>query len=103
MTTLLRTDRLWSCHRCNFTDVTHEAQPHTRYHPCPALEGLSMPMVEAGSHVKVTIVEREDYVGSETVTTVGGRPIMSVVTQREDGSNDVAVFAPRANAKLEEM
>jgi hypothetical protein len=102
MTTLLRTDQLWSCPRCDLQDVTHEAQPN-RYHPCPALAGLTVPMVEAGTHVKITINEREDYVGDETVTTVGGRPIMSIVTQREDGSNDVAVFAPRATAKLEEM
>ncbi len=96
MTTLLMAEQLWECPRCKATDVTREAKPHTRFHACPALSGLTMPMVEASARVKVTIVEREDYIGDETVTTVGGRPIMSVVTQREDGSNDVVVYAPAA-------
>jgi hypothetical protein len=57
-------------------------------------------MVEAGDRVKVTVNEREDYIGDETVTSVGGRPIMSVVTERQDGSNDVVVFAPAAHGKV---
>jgi hypothetical protein len=59
-------------------------------------------MVEAGTRVQVTINEREDYVGDETVTSVGGRPIMSIVTTRADGSNDVAVYAPTASARRTE-
>lgn len=102
MTTLLRAEQLWECPRCNLTDVTREPKPN-RFHPCPALSGITAPMVMAGSRVKVTVHEREDYVGDETVTSVGGRPIMSVVTEREDGSNDVVVYAPAATAKAEEM
>jgi hypothetical protein len=103
MTTLLMAEQLWECPRCKLTDVTHGAKPLNRFHNCPAMSGLTAPMVEATSRVKVTIVEREDYVGNETVTTVGGRPIMSVVTERPDGSNDVVVYAPTATAKAEEM
>ncbi len=95
MTALLMAEVLWECPRCKVTDVTRGPKLN-RFHSCPALSGLTMPMVEANTRVKVTIVEREDYVGDETVTTVGGRPIMSVVTQREDGSNDVVVYAPAA-------
>ncbi len=95
MTTLLMAEVLWECPRCKATDVTRGPKLN-RFHNCPAMGGLTAPMVEANTRVKVTIVEREDYVGDETVTSVDGRPIMSVVTEREDGSNDVVVYAPAA-------
>jgi hypothetical protein len=102
-TVLLAVERHWSCPNCTFTDVTHEAQPHTRYHACKGLKGLSAPMVPAGSKAKVSAVEREDYIGTEQVQTdAEGRPMMAVVTEREDGSNDVTVFAPTAVAKARE-
>jgi len=42
-------------------------------------------------------VVREDYVAHEIVQYDGwGRPIMSVITERPDGSNDIAVLAPTA-------
>ena len=48
---------------------------------------------------KVFAVVRPDYVGAEHGITYDDnkRPIMSVVTERENG-NDVAVFAPVAVA-----
>jgi hypothetical protein len=53
--------------------------------------------VPAGSNCKVEAVVREDYVnGEDVVLDSNGRPIMSIVTTRDDGSNDVAVFAPTA-------
>lgn len=56
-------------------------------------------MVEVGVRAKVEAVVREDYVGSEKVTLDdSGRPIMSVVTTRDDGS-DCAVLAPVATGK----
>jgi hypothetical protein len=103
MTALLNPTRFWECPHCRYTDVTHEARPHTRFHSCTGMHGLTAPMVEAGSKVKITLKEREDYVGDETVTMAGGRPVMSIVTEREDGSNDVVVFAPTATAKAEDM
>ena len=98
--TILRVQRLWVCPNCRMTDVTSEARPHTRFHPCAGMGGLSMPMVPSDERTKVTVHEREDYIGNETVTTVGGRPIMSVTTERADGSNDVVVYAPRASASI---
>ena len=96
--------RHWVCPNCKFTDVTHEARPHTRFHPCAGLKGLSAPMVEEGTKVKVTAHEREDYVGDDIVQlSPDGRPVMSVVTEREDGSNDVVVFAPTATATAKEL
>lgn len=102
MTVLIVAERLWACPNCTFTDVTHETQPHTRFHACKGLKGITAPMLPAGTKAKVTAVEREDYIGNEDVQlSPEGRPVMSVVTEREDG-NDVVVFAPTAHAKAEE-
>jgi hypothetical protein len=96
----LAAERRWECPNCDHTDVTREAQPHTRFHNCPGLAGLSAPMVPAGTRCKVEAVERGDYVRGELVQTDGnGRPVMSVVTTRDDG-NDVAVYAPTAQLNL---
>lgn len=96
-TPILGAERRWECPNCPQTAVTHEMQPHTRFHRCTGLKGLEAPFVPAGTDCKVEAAEREDYVGEEKVTTDGeGRPVMSVVTTRADGSNDVAVFAPCA-------
>jgi hypothetical protein len=87
-------EQRWSCPNCDLTDVTHENRPHTRFHSCKGLRGLTAPMVPAGTRCKVQAREREDYVGKEMVQTDGeGRPVMSVVTTRDDGT-DCAVLAP---------
>lgn len=92
----LANERRWSCPNCSATDVTHETQPHTRFHACRGLRGLTAPMVEDGVRCKVTAVERGDWVGKELVQTDGeGRPVMAVVTTRDDGQ-DCAVLAPCA-------
>lgn len=94
---ILNPEQRWECPNCPAQEVTHEAQPHTRYHTCRGLKGLSAPMVPVGTRCQVVAREREDYVGSEIVTEdADGRPIMSVETLHEDGRNDVAVFAPLA-------
>jgi hypothetical protein len=89
----------WVCPNCHGTDVTHEARPHSRFHNCPKFGGLSMPMVQAGTRAKVELREREDYVGNELVQLHEGRPIMSIVTIRDDGQ-DCAVFAPTATVSV---
>lgn len=104
MTVLLRPEQRWVCPNCTFTDVTHHGADAvvTRFHPCAGLKGLTAPMVPAGTRAKVEAVERGDYVGREHVQVDGdGRPVMSVVTTRDDG-NDVAVFAPLAAAGRED-
>ena len=91
----------WECPNCDLTDVTHESQPHTRFHACRGLLGLTAPMVPAGTRCKVEAVERGDYVGRELVQYDGeGRPVMAVVTTRDDGT-DCAVLAPCATLGLE--
>jgi hypothetical protein len=86
----------WECPNCDFKDVTFVAGPHTRYHNCRGMKGLSVPMVPFGTKAKIVAVEREDYVGKELVQKDGDdRPIMSIVTTRDEGQ-DCTVLAPTA-------
>lgn len=98
MIPILNADRRWFCPNCVAIDITHEGRPHTRFHTCPGLRGILAPMVAEGTKAHVYARDREDYVGSDKVQTdADGRPVMSVVTERDDGQ-DVAVFAPLARA-----
>lgn len=91
----------WECPNCDLTEVTRQAQPHTRFHACAGLRGLTAPMVPAGLRCKVEAVEREDYIAGDDVQYDGdGRPVMAVVTTRDDG-NDVAILAPCATWRNE--
>lgn len=90
----------WSCPNCTQTEVTYESQPHSRFHACPGLRGLTAPMVPTGVRCKVEAVGREDYVGCELVQyDADGRPVSAVLTTRDDGT-DVAVLAPTATGGL---
>lgn len=101
MTLLITPVNRWTCPNCPAEDVTHEPRPHTRFHVCRGLRGLTAPMLPAGTKAKVEAHEREDYVGREIVQTDAyGRPVMSVVTTRDDGQ-DCVVFAPTAIARTE--
>lgn len=92
----------WECPNCDLTHVSAETRPSTPFHPCRGMRGLSTPMVPAGTRAKVTAVEREDYIGRESVQTDGeGRPVMAVVTTRDDGE-DRTVYAPCATARSED-
>lgn len=72
-----------------------------RFHRCPAMGGLTSPLVPQDSGARVRAVEREDYVGSEDVQHLHGRPVMAIITERPDGSNDTAVLAPTAYIRAE--
>jgi len=94
----LANETRWECPNCDLEEVTHEPQPHSRFHNCRGLRGLSAPMVLAGTSCKVEAVEREDYTNGDVVQHDGeGRVVMSVVTTRDDGT-DCAVMAPCATA-----
>jgi hypothetical protein len=96
---LLAGVRDWVCPNCATTDRT-DARVGNRFHACAGLKGITAPLVAAGVRVKVEAREREDYVGRDMVQTDGdGRPVMSVVTTRDDGE-DVAVLAPCATGSL---
>ena len=93
MIPILKPTQHWVCPNCTFEDVTHEAQPHSRFHTCRGLFGITAPMVPKGTRADVRAVEREDYIGTETPQIApNGRPVMAVVTERDDGQ-DAAVFA----------
>lgn len=101
MVALLTSERHWVCPNCDFTDVTFEQGVTSRFHTCGGLRGLSAPMVPEGTKAKVEAMDRDDYVGRDAhlVQTDGnGRPVMSIVTTRDDGQ-DCAVLAPLAIAK----
>src|SRR5262245_21446127 len=92
----LTPEHRWSCPNCTATHVTHESEPHTPFHPCAGLRGLTAPFVPEGTSCKVDATERGDWVGQELVATDSeGRPVMSVVTTRDDGQ-DCVVLAPAA-------
>lgn len=88
----------WHCRRCSFRDVTRQVQPHTRFHACAGLGGLTAPMLREGDDAIVRPRLREDYVGREDVQADGdGRPVMSITTEYADGRTDLAVLAPTAH------
>ena len=71
------------------------AHPHAHLPPAARPDRA---LVRVGTKAKVTVTEREDYVGDEVVATdATGRPVQSVITERDDGQ-DVAVYAPAATA-----
>lgn len=89
----------WYCPACGQTDQTREAKPHTRFHVCPKMHGMTTPFVQKGIAAKLEARERDDYVGAEIVQTDDrGRPIMSIVTTRDNGT-DTVVFAPTATGR----
>lgn len=92
----------WYCPNCGATDTTSEERPHSRFHTCPKMHMMSSPMLLQGTSAKIEAREREDYIGDEKVQLFNGRPIMSIVTTRDDGQ-DAIVFAPMAVASAKEM
>jgi hypothetical protein len=89
----------WECPNCDAQHVTRESQPHTPFHPCRGLlAGLTAPFIPAGTAAKVVAREREDFIGDELVQLHHGRPVMSVVTTRDEGQ-DALVFAPTARMR----
>jgi hypothetical protein len=99
---ILTREHRWECPSCDLTDVTRTPGPHSRFHNCAGLAGMSVPMVPAGTRAVHRAVEREDYIGAENIQTdADGRPIMAVRTVRDDGE-DCTVYAPTATAHLRE-
>jgi hypothetical protein len=99
---VLAVEHRYECPNCDVTHVVKgQRQADIPFHPCRGLVGLNAPLVPAGQRCSVVALEREDYVGREMVQTDGeGRPVMSIRTERWDGSNDLAVLAPCATADL---
>lgn len=98
--TVILPPTVWVCaNGCGTTDRTPGSVPN-RFHPCGALAGMLSPLVPEGLSCKVEAREREDYVGQEQVQyDAGGRPVMSVVTTRDEGQDCIA-FAPCATVRM---
>jgi hypothetical protein len=93
----------WHCPKCGLDDVTHipAGTVAQRMHACSAFAGLTVPMLPAGVKADLRAVERQDYIGGELVQVdANGRPVMAVVTTREDGQ-DCTVYAPTAIARTQ--
>ncbi len=95
----------WKCPNCGLEDRTRPLPPNAaRFHPCPRLHMLKAPLVPAGMDCKVVAVGREEYLGSEIQRSGDdGRPYAGVRTERADGSNDLAVFAPLAQGRVSDV
>lgn len=85
----------WECPACGLTEQTRPLP--NRWHTCPRLQMMTVQLVRKGVKAKIELHERQDYVGNERVQLLGAnkRPIMSVVTTRDDGQ-DAVVYAPTA-------
>lgn len=96
---IMKSVHRWYCPACRKEDMTYEPQPQatlSRFHPCPRMGGLTVPMLPAGTKAKIEAHEREDYIGTDRVQLdANGRPVMSVVTTRDNGQ-DTTVYAPTA-------
>lgn len=87
----------WECPNCHLQKRTQGPLPSSPFHNCSSLYGLTAPLLRLGVKAKVTAHEREDYVGHDDVQLDNrGRPVMSVVTTRDNGM-DTAVFVPTAH------
>ena len=91
----------WYCPACGKEDETFESRPHSRFRQCPKMRGLVTPLLPKGTKAKMEIKERDDYIGAEKVQydPEHGRPVMSIVTTRDDGQ-DAVVFAPTATGSI---
>lgn len=86
----------WECPNCNQKHVTKERLPHSPFHSCTGLKGITSPFVPEGTSCKIEAKERDDYVGAEIAhLDADGRAVMSVVTTRDEGQ-DCAVLVPLA-------
>ncbi len=94
---LLAPEQRWECPACDLRQLTCRGDVHTEFHHCAGMAGLWVPMVPAGDRAEHRLVEREDYIGDERVQLYEGRPVMSVVTTRDDGQ-DCTIYAPTATA-----
>lgn len=92
----------WECQHslCTAWATTYNTQvPH---HPCRYTGGLLTPLVRVNSTDHIRLVEREDYIGGETVTAWHDRtPVQAVQRVRDDGV-DCSVFAPTATASTDD-
>ena len=98
---VVQMDTYWQCNSCGRQHIEPaQAEVTTPMHACGSLAGAWVPFVPANSNGRLRLVEREDYVGNDTVSTdANGRVIMSAYVQRDDGE-DCFILAPTTNLKF---
>lgn len=88
----------WSCPSCRLIEQAEGTLDSSRLHPCPALSGMSVPMVPSATlkrpDARHVVRERQDYLGDHS------NPIMGVETQHADGHTDVVVYPETAKAVI---
>lgn len=84
---------LMSCPECPSRVNVPPGNSKPVLHKCSGHGGMLLPMVPDGTRAKITLVEREDYIGKDDVQMHEGRPIMAAVVTRDEGE-DRLVFAP---------
>ena len=87
--------RFWKCPSCQTVDRTQKAEVHTQFHDCPALGGISIPLVE------VTDPDEKPKARQLAVQSEYGYERAAVLTERMDGSNDCTVLPNPALAVME--
>lgn len=91
---------IWQCSACNTREGTEIDPPFSPMHACKGMAGMSVPLVRVAGRVHLKAIEREDYIGNETVQYDGnGRPIMAIVQEYADGHTDATIYAPTAHVR----
>jgi len=89
----------WICPSCEQVDQVAGGADQSRLHPCPALRGMSVPMVLSTTpdlpNARHVVREREDYLRDHS------NPVMSVVTEYADGHTDCVVYPETAKAVIQ--
>lgn len=89
----------WYCPQCSSLARTVDSK--IPMHPCRGIKGLMAPLIPIGTKGESKSVERQDYIGKETVQRDSdGRPVMAVLTTRDEGQ-DCTVFAPCASLSVQ--
>lgn len=96
---LIPVEQTWACQDCP-TRIRARVGTQTPLHPCPAHNGVRLPMLAEGERGDLRLKVRDDYVGNEDVSyDEQGRPICAAEIVREDG-NDVWAYAPAARVEV---
>lgn len=89
----------WYCPHCESWAKTVDSK--IPMHKCNGLRGWLTPLIPKDTKGESRLIEREDYMGKETVQTDSEqRPVMAVVTERDQGQ-DCTIFAPCVSVGIE--
>jgi hypothetical protein len=87
--------KYWHCKGCTAEAVTFDDSIPMHY--CGS-SGLPIPLTGIDLPAKITVVEREDYIGNEIQRkSSDGKPVQCVLIETEDGV-DAYAYAPVATA-----